>query len=75
VQIESWLPDVVVMDFLLPGGIDDLNATEQTRQVCPQTKVVVLTAHTDEARDGRAMIFAKQITVPTARLAPTNELP
>ncbi|MCP4362589.1 MAG: response regulator transcription factor [Chloroflexi bacterium] len=49
-QIESWLPDVVVMDFLLPGGMDGIAATEQVRQLCPQTKVVVLTAHTDEAR-------------------------
>lgn len=49
-HIEQWLPNVVVMDLLLPGGMDGMKATEQVRRLTPQTQVVVLTAHTDEAR-------------------------
>ncbi len=49
-QIETWLPDVVVMDLLMPGGMDGLVATKQVRVLSPHTQVVVLTAHTDEAR-------------------------
>jgi two-component system, NarL family, response regulator LiaR len=49
-QIERWLPDVVVMDLLLPGGIDGIEATRRIRALTPHTQVVVLTASTDEAR-------------------------
>jgi NarL family two-component system response regulator LiaR len=49
-QLENWLPDVVVMDLLMPGGMDGIEATQQVRQLSPHTRVVVLTAHTDEAR-------------------------
>ena len=49
-QLEDWLPDVVVMDLLMPGGMDGIEATQQVRQLSPHTRVVVLTAHTDEAR-------------------------
>jgi two-component system, NarL family, response regulator LiaR len=49
-QMESWLPQVVVMDLLLPGGMDGIEATRRVRALAPNTQVVVLTAHTDEAR-------------------------
>lgn len=49
-QLETWLPDVLVMDLLLPGGMDGLEATRQARALSPHTQVVVLTAHTDDAR-------------------------
>jgi two-component system, NarL family, response regulator LiaR len=49
-QLEAWLPDVVVMDLRMPGGIDGLEATRRVRALSPHTQVVVLTAHTDEAR-------------------------
>jgi NarL family two-component system response regulator LiaR len=48
--IESWLPDVVVMDLLMPGGIDGIEATRRIRAITPHTQVVVLTAYTDDAR-------------------------
>jgi len=49
-KLEGWLPDVVVMDLHMPGGIDGVEATRRVRALSPHTQVVVLTAHTDEAR-------------------------
>lgn len=49
-QVEQWLPDVVVMDLLMPGGMTGIETTRRLRILLPQTQVVVLTAYTDEAR-------------------------
>ena len=49
-RLEEWLPDVIIMDLLMPGGIDGIQTTQKVRQISPHTRVVVLTAHTDEAR-------------------------
>lgn len=49
-KLEGWLPDVVVMDLRMPGGIDGVEATRRVRALSPNTKVVVLTADTDDAR-------------------------
>lgn len=49
-KMEGWLPDVVVMDLLMPGGMDGMEAIRRVRALAPHTQVVVLTAHTDEAR-------------------------
>jgi NarL family two-component system response regulator LiaR len=49
-KLEGWLPDVVVMDLRMPGGMDGIEATRQVRHLSPHTQVVVLTAHTDDAR-------------------------
>lgn len=45
-----WSPDVVMMDLLLPGGMDGIEATRQVRAAYPGIQVVVLTAYTDDAR-------------------------
>jgi NarL family two-component system response regulator LiaR len=42
--------DVVMMDLLLPGGMDGIEATRRVRAAFPSVQVVVLTAYTDEAR-------------------------
>jgi NarL family two-component system response regulator LiaR len=49
-KVEGWLPDVVIMDLLMPGGLDGIETTRRVRAVTPHTQVVVLTAHTDDAR-------------------------
>lgn len=48
--LASWQPDVIVMDLLLPGGMDGLEATRLARAQRPETQVVALTAYTDDAR-------------------------
>ena len=48
--LEAWLPDVAVMDLLMPGGIDGIETTRRARALSPHTQIVVLTAHMDEAR-------------------------
>ncbi len=49
-QIEHWLPDVVIMDLLLPGGMDGIEAIRQIRVLTPHTQVVALTSTTDDTR-------------------------
>lgn len=48
-------PDVVVMDLLLPGGMDGMEATRQSLLACPSARVVVLTAYVDELRAAAAL--------------------
>jgi NarL family two-component system response regulator LiaR len=49
-EVEAWLPDVVIMDMYMPGGMDGVEATRRLRDITPHTQVVVLTAHTDDER-------------------------
>ena len=49
-HLEQWLPDVIVMDLYMPGGIDGIETTRRLRAMSPHTQVVVLTAHTDDER-------------------------
>jgi len=47
-QCRKLAPDVVVMDLTMPGR-GGVKATEEIHHVFPETKVVVLTMHDDEA--------------------------
>jgi NarL family two-component system response regulator LiaR len=49
-HIELWLPDVVVMDLLMPGGIDGVETIRRVHQLTPQTRIIALTSYTDDAR-------------------------
>lgn len=49
-HLEAWLPDVVVMDLLLPGGMDGIEAIRRVRNLTPHTQVIALTSTTDNAR-------------------------
>ena len=43
------IPDVVLMDLVMPGGVDGVEATSKVKKVSPRTQVVVLTSyHEDE---------------------------
>lgn len=46
---DAWAPDVILMDLLMPGGMDGIEATRRAREVRPQTRVVVLTSYADDA--------------------------
>jgi NarL family two-component system response regulator LiaR len=49
-HIEMWLPDVVVMDLLMPGGMDGVETIRRLRRLTPHTQVIALTSYTDDAR-------------------------
>ncbi len=49
-HIEEWLPDVVVMDMLMPGGIDGIETIRQVRTLVPSARIVALTSYTDDSR-------------------------
>ena len=41
-------PDVVLLDFSLPGTLNGLEACRRLRRMAPEVKIVALTAHDDE---------------------------
>lgn len=45
----QFVPDVILMDLVMPGGIDGVEATRKVKNISPRTQVVVLTSyHEDE---------------------------
>ena len=47
--VKETLPDVVLMDLVMEGGIDGVEATRRVKRISPRTQVVVLTSyHQDE---------------------------
>lgn len=43
-------PDVILLDLLMPGGMDGIEATRRAREVSPAARVVILTSFADDAR-------------------------
>ena len=48
--LETCLPDVAVVDLLMPGGMDGFAMIRQVRGRSPHTQVVVLSGYSDDAR-------------------------
>jgi DNA-binding NarL/FixJ family response regulator len=45
----QFVPDVILMDLVMPGSIDGVEATRKVKKVSPRSQVVVLTSyHEDE---------------------------
>lgn len=42
-------PDVVLMDMIMPGGMDGVTATRLMHEQCPNTRIIAVTASRDEA--------------------------
>jgi two-component system, NarL family, response regulator LiaR len=49
-HIEEWLPSVVVMDMLMPGGMDGTESIRRLHELAPSVRIVVLTSYADDAR-------------------------
>jgi len=49
-RVGEWRPRIVILDLLMPGGIDGIETARRLREVAPEVRVVALTASTDEAR-------------------------
>lgn len=47
--VKATLPDVVLMDLLMPG-IDGVEATRQVKAASPHTQVIVLTSYAEDER-------------------------
>lgn len=42
------VPDVVLMDLIMPDGLDGVEATRRVKQISPSTQVIVLTSYHDD---------------------------
>jgi NarL family two-component system response regulator LiaR len=40
----EYAPDVVLMDLVMPGGMDGGTATRQIKQISPRTQIIILTS-------------------------------
>lgn len=47
-------PDVVLMDIMLEGSMDGIEAAEQIRQAQPEVPIIFCTAYTDQGTRKRA---------------------
>lgn len=47
-MVSKLVPDVVLMDLVMPGGMDGVEATRQVKNASPRTQVVVLTSYHDD---------------------------
>lgn len=68
--VAEHAPDVVLIDLMMPGGIDGVEATRQIKQANPRTQVIVLTSyHQDEhifpaIRAGALSYLLKSVKAP-----------
>ncbi|MEM7333564.1 MAG: response regulator transcription factor [Chloroflexota bacterium] len=81
--VAEHAPDVVLMDLIMPGGFDGVEATRLIKQTSPRTHIIVLTSyHQDEhifpaIRAGALSYLLKSVKAPeladAIRKAANNE--
>lgn len=49
-RLPEWRADVIVMDLLMPGGMDGIQAISRARTLTPEARIVVLTSSSDDLR-------------------------
>jgi NarL family two-component system response regulator LiaR len=47
--VAEHIPDVVLMDLIMPGGMDGVETTRRIKKISPRTQVVVLTSYHEDA--------------------------
>ncbi len=63
-------PDVMLMDLIMPGGMDGVETTRQIKQISPCTNIIVLTSYHDDEhifpaiRAGALSYLLKNIKAP-----------
>ena len=48
--LADWKPQVILMDMLMPGGMDGTAATKLVKERFPEINVIALTCHADEGK-------------------------
>ena len=54
-HVATLQPNVIVLDILMPGGMDGIKAAQHLREHVPNSRIVMLTSYTDDARVVAAM--------------------
>jgi DNA-binding NarL/FixJ family response regulator len=54
-RLGAWRPRVLVLDLLMPGGMDGIETTRRVVGAFPDVRIVALTASTDDARMNAAL--------------------
>lgn len=49
-SIAGWRPQILLLDLLMPGGIDGVETARRMQSVAPEVRIIALTASMDEGR-------------------------
>jgi NarL family two-component system response regulator LiaR len=46
--VSELIPDIVLLDLIMPGGIDGVETTRRIKKISPRTQIVVLTSYHED---------------------------
>lgn len=49
-NVSTWKPQILLLDLLMPGGIDGVETAKRMQKLAPEVRIIALTASMDEAR-------------------------